>query len=115
MDENVENTNSLEEQFLNTEILNALAKHGARDTEFLREHIRALAEVVWLRNQPHVSINADSGACFPLDEYVGDLKRHPKFASKFNQVPKISRADQTAINKNVAKIAAGEVEVVDEG
>ncbi len=113
MEENDQNANSLEAQFLEGEILKTLAKYGARDTEALKEHLLAHAEVVWLRNQPHVSINADSGACFPLDEYVAELKRHPKFASKFIQIPKISRADQTAINKNVAKIAAGEVEVVD--
>lgn len=114
MDENVENTNSLEEQFLTSEILKALSKKGARDIEFLKEHILAHAEVVWLRNQPYVTINADNGERLPMVDYVAQLKRHPKFASKFNQVPKISRADQAAINNNVAKIAAGQIEVVDE-
>ncbi len=114
MDSKVENTRWIEDKFLSTEIHNCLMKHDARDFDYLHEHVRARAEIVWFRHQQFVSINADDGSRVALDTYVADLKRRPKFAMKFNRVPKISRADQAAINENMAKIAAGEVQVVDE-
>ena len=113
MNENVEKPNSLEAKFLENEILNALAKHGANDTEALKEHLLAHAHVACVRsNEPYARIIDDTGRALTLDAYLSELKQDAKYASKFRRVPQISRADQAAINNNVTKIARGEVEVI---
>ena len=93
------------------EIDQGLLKHNLLLTSTIRAHLESRAEI-----SPQMLVRIiDHNRILSIEGYLDELKRQPEYAIHFPpSPPTIPRRNQGLINANVAKIARGELVVVDD-
>jgi hypothetical protein len=110
---------------LDAEIRESCERYHIPFTEALGDAIKARIQVKWLRDTPVMSVPDESGLVRTVDACVAAIKYDPEYAKQFIRneseganptmgPPRISLRDQAGQRDNFARIASGEIEVVDE-
>jgi hypothetical protein len=104
------------ERLIEIEVNNALRKHGVAVSSPVKENVRQRVRLVWGHSDAAVCVVDDNGALRTIPDYLNELESDPKYGAYFTRqrLPQISVNDTTRMREDFAKIARGEIQVVDD-
>jgi hypothetical protein len=100
-------------------VADALTRNNVNVASALSDDVKSRATIVWPpRSEPSIKIIDDANRTLTLDDYIGEKRSDPAYASSFipsQEKPRIRVTDQQSLfGADVGMVARGEIEIVDD-